>query len=98
MMAQGADGRDAGRTLSREQLLQRSLVSPAPVSEQLGDLLSRGWGRCHRSCSTPQSLTWSEIFYSTVGRIKKNCGIVAGFTAPLLFSALTAPNKKRLNK
>ena len=26
----------------REQLLQRSLVSAAPVAEQLGDLLSRG--------------------------------------------------------
>jgi hypothetical protein len=28
----------------REQLLQRSLVPAAPVAEQLGHLLSRGWG------------------------------------------------------
>src|SRR6266566_9160514 len=41
----------------REQLLQRSLVSAAPVVEQLGDLLSRGWRRRHRGCSTPQILT-----------------------------------------
>ena len=34
----------------REQFLQRSLVSAAPVAEQLGDLSSRGWGRRHTGC------------------------------------------------
>src|SRR6266478_2320974 len=56
----------------RKQLLQRSVVSAAPVAEQLGDLLSRGWRRCHRSCSTPQSLPPSANFYSIAGgRSKK---------------------------
>src|SRR6266404_8109689 len=55
----------------REQLLQRSLVSAAPVSEQLGDLLPRRWGRRHTGCSTPQILTRSTDFYSTAGGHQK---------------------------
>src|SRR6266516_8146411 len=51
----------------REQLFQRSLVSAAPVAEQLGDLLSRGWRRRHTGCSTPPILTQSTDFYSTGG-------------------------------
>src|SRR6266487_3427935 len=59
----------------REQLLQRSVVAAAPVTEQLGDLLSRGWGRRHTGCSTPQILTRSRNFYSTPRRrIKKLWG------------------------
>src|SRR4026209_1575307 len=49
----------------RDQFLQRSFVSAALLAEQLSDLLSRGWGRRHRSCSTPQTLTRSGDFYST---------------------------------
>src|SRR4029077_3540600 len=66
----------------REQLLQRSVVSVAPLAEQLGDRLSRGWRRCHRSSSTPQILTPSANFYSTAGGDQKNCAIVAGFRRP----------------
>jgi hypothetical protein len=55
----------------REQLLKRSLVSTAPVAEQLGDRLSRGWGRRHTGCSTPQILTRSRDFYSTAGSDQK---------------------------
>src|SRR5437016_2994541 len=56
----------------REQFLQRSLVSAAPVAEQLGDLSSRGWGVVNTSCSTPRILAWSRDFYSTAeGRSKK---------------------------
>src|SRR6266545_7648335 len=55
----------------REQLLKRSLVSAAPVAEQLGDLLSRGWRRRHTGCSTLQILTRSRDFYSTAGRRSK---------------------------
>jgi hypothetical protein len=51
----------------REQFLQCSLVAAAPVTEQLGDLLSCGWGRRHTGCSTPQILTRSRDFYSTAG-------------------------------
>jgi hypothetical protein len=51
----------------REQLLKRSLVSAAPVAEQLGDLLSRGRGRRHRGCSTPHILTRSSDFHSAAG-------------------------------
>src|SRR6185312_11245241 len=47
----------------REQLLKRSLVSAAPLAEQLSDLLSRGRGRRHTGCSTPQILTRSRDFY-----------------------------------
>src|SRR6266536_6583039 len=46
----------------REQLLQRSLVSDAPVAEQLGDLLSRGCGRRHGGYSTALSLTLIKGF------------------------------------
>ena len=35
------------------QLPERSLVSVAPVAEQLGDLLSRGWRGRYTGCSTP---------------------------------------------
>src|SRR5467141_274770 len=38
-------------------------------------------GRCHRSCSTPQSLPPSANFYSTVGRIKKKLRNRGGFQA-----------------
>src|SRR6266496_2112746 len=65
----------------REQLLQRSLVSAAPVAEQLGDLLSRGWRRRHTGCSTPQILTQSTDFYSTVGGHQKNLRGRGGFQA-----------------
>src|SRR6266496_2879735 len=54
-----------------KQFLQRSLVSAAPVAKQLGDLLSRGWGRRHTGCSTPHILTRSRDFYSTAGRRSK---------------------------
>src|SRR5881409_4397254 len=65
----------------REQLLQRSLVSAAPVAEQLGDLLSRGWGRRHTGCSTPQILTQSTDFYSTAGGDQKKLRSRGGFQA-----------------
>jgi hypothetical protein len=48
----------------RNQLFERSLVSAAPVAQQLGDLLSRGWGRRHTGCSTLQILPRSGDFYS----------------------------------
>src|SRR5213592_833105 len=73
----------------REQLLQRSLVSAAPVAEQLGDLLSRGCGRRHTGCSTPQILTRSRDFYSTAGGDQKKCAVVAGFSRPSRFSTRT---------
>src|SRR5260370_11904676 len=46
----------------RKQLLERSFVSAAPVAEQLGNLLSRRWGRRHTGCSTPQILTRIDGF------------------------------------
>src|SRR6266436_9896590 len=56
----------------RKQLLQRSVVSAAPVAEQLGDLLPGGWRRRHTGCSTPQILPRSTDFYSIAGgRSKK---------------------------
>src|SRR6266513_471315 len=63
----------------REQFLQRSLVSAAPVAEQLRDLLSRGWGPRHTSCSTPQILTQSTDFYSTAGGDQKKLRSRGGF-------------------
>src|SRR5436190_3706478 len=69
----------------REQLLQRSLISAAPVAEQLGDLLSRGRGRRHTGCSTPHILTRSRIFYSTAGADQKKTAqswrVAAGLSA-----------------
>src|SRR5881392_978837 len=69
-----------------DQLLQRSLVSAAPVAEQLGDLLLRGRGRRHTGCSTLQILTRSWDFYSTAGGDQKKCAVVAGFSRPSRFS------------
>src|SRR6266513_2807870 len=69
------------RLHQREQLLQRSLISAAPVAEQLGDLLSRGWRRRHRGCSTPQILTRSRDFYSTAGANQKKLLGRGGFQA-----------------
>src|SRR5207244_10191576 len=48
----------------RNQLFERSIVSAAPVAQQLGDRLSRGWGRRHTDCSTLQILPRSRDFYS----------------------------------
>src|SRR6266513_5445453 len=64
-----------------EQLLQRSLIPAAPVAEQLSDLLSRGWGRRHTGCSTPQILTRSRDFYSTAGGDQKKMRSRGGFQA-----------------
>src|SRR5881409_22674 len=66
----------------REQLLQRSLVSAAPVAEQMGDLWSRGWMRRKRGLSTPQIITRSRDFYSThQRRSKKKLWSRGGFQA-----------------
>jgi hypothetical protein len=54
----------------RNQLFERSLVSAAPVAQQLGDLLSRGRGRHHTGCSTPQILTRPRDFYSLTASLK----------------------------
>src|SRR6266480_4936360 len=90
----------------REQLLQRSLVSAAPVAEQLSDLLSRGWRRRHTGCSTPQILTQSRNFYSTAGGDQKKCAVVAGFRRPFRFTNMNRhkqqtpekPNRKQTRK
>ena len=67
---------------ARGQFLQRFLVSAAPVAEQLGDLLSRGWRRRHGGYSTALSLTRPRNFYSGAGSDQKNCKVVAGFSRP----------------
>src|SRR4030095_12525444 len=54
----------------RNQLFERSLVSAAPVAQELGDLLSRGRGRRHTGCSTPQILTRPRDFYSLTASLK----------------------------
>src|SRR6478672_8300399 len=55
------------RMHQREQLSQRCLVSVAPFAEQLGDRLSRKWGRCHEKFSPRQIVSRSTDFYSTTG-------------------------------
>jgi len=65
----------------REQFLQRSLVSAAPVAEQLGDLLSRGRGRRHTGCSTPHILTRPRDFHSADGADQKKLRSRGGFGA-----------------
>src|SRR5260370_23751004 len=54
----------------RNQLFERSLVSAAPLAEQLSDLLSRGKGRRHTACSTPQILTRSRDFCSLTASLE----------------------------
>src|SRR5438477_12702062 len=50
-----------------EQLFQRSLVSVAPLAEQLGDCLLRGSGRRHEGFSPPHIVSRSRDVYSTAG-------------------------------
>jgi hypothetical protein len=52
----------------------------------LGDRLSRGWGRRHTGCSTPQILTRPRDFYSTAEGDQKNCAVVAAFRRPFRFN------------
>src|SRR6266576_6066359 len=61
------------RMHQREQLPQRSLVSAAPLAEQLGDCLLRGSGRRHEGFSPPHIVSRSRDFYSTAGGNRKNC-------------------------
>src|SRR6266478_3324707 len=82
----------------REQLVQRSLVSAAPVAEQLGDLLSRGWRRRHRSYSTPQTLTSSTDFYSTTGGHQKKLRLRGGFQSPFPLTHMNRHNNKHAGK
>ena len=70
----------------RDQLLQRSLVSAAPVAEQLGDLSSRGWGRRQYKLLDAANSSMVEGFLQHGRRaIKKNCALVAGFRRPFRF-------------
>src|SRR6266478_2651324 len=78
----------------REQLLQRSLVSAAPVAEELGDLLSRGWRRRHGGCSTALSLTRARNFYSGAGGDQKKLRSRGGFQSPF---PLTHMNRTTIN-
>src|SRR5437867_11383551 len=53
------------RLHQRDQFIERSFVSAAPVAQELGDLLLRGRGHRHKGCSTLQIVTWLRDFYST---------------------------------
>jgi hypothetical protein len=54
-----------------KQFRQRSLISIAPLAEQLGHRLSRGSRRRHRGSSPPQIVSQSTNFYSTAGGNQK---------------------------
>src|SRR5436190_20533831 len=54
----------------QNQLFERSLVSAAPVAQQLGDFLLRWRGRRHTGCSTLQILTRSRDFYSLTASLE----------------------------
>src|SRR6478672_7043457 len=54
----------------RNQLFERSLVSAAPVAQQLGDFLLRWRRRRHTGCSTLQILTRSRDFYSPTASLE----------------------------
>src|SRR2546430_282228 len=54
----------------QNQLFERSLVSAAPVAQQLGDLLLRWRRRRHTGCSTLQILTRSRNFYSLTASLE----------------------------
>src|SRR6266508_1297673 len=82
----------------RKQLLQRSSVSAAPLTEQLGDRLSRGWGRRHRGCSTPQILTRSKDFYSAAGGDQKKLLSRGGFQAAFPLYQMNRHKQQRPEK
>ena len=82
----------------REQLLQRSLVSAAPVAEQLGDLLSRGWRRRHGGYSTALSLTRPRNFYSAAGSDQKKLHSRGGFQSPFPLTHMNRHNNKHAGK
>jgi hypothetical protein len=76
----------------REQLPQRSLVSVAPLAEQLGDCLLRGSGRRHRESSPAQIVSRSRDFYSTAGGNQKKLRSRGGFRVA---SSLTHMNRQK---
>jgi len=78
------------RVHQREQFPQRSLVSVAPLAEQLGDRLSRGLGRRHEELSPRQSVSPSRDFYSTTGGNRKKLRRHGGSQAA---SSLTHMNR-----
>jgi hypothetical protein len=82
-----------------EQLLQRSVVVAAPIAEQLGDLLSRGWGRRHGGYSTALSLTRpKEFFTARPGAIKKKLHSRGGFQAPFPLTHMNRHNNRHAGK
>jgi hypothetical protein len=76
----------------RKQFRQRSLVSVAPLAEQLGDCLLRGSGRRHEGFSPPQIVSRSRDFYSTAGGNQKKLRSRGGFRAA---SSLTHMNPQK---
>jgi hypothetical protein len=79
----------------RNQLFERSLVSAAPVTQQLGDLLSRGWGRRHTGCSTLQILPRSRDFYSLTASLKNISRSRGGFQAVFPLYHMNRHNNRR---
>src|SRR5258705_7713536 len=82
----------------RKQLLERCFVSAAPVAEQLGDLLSRRWGRRHTDCSTLQILPRSTcnsctLLSGTCCRAPLNAATHRAPAAPVTFSSSDDPPK-----
>src|SRR6476469_1493056 len=55
------------RMHQRKQLLQRSVVSVAPLAEQFGHRLSRGWRRGHEGLSPRRIVSRASDFPSTTG-------------------------------
>ena len=71
----------------REQLLKRSLVSAAPVAEQLGDLLLRDrWASSYRLLDAAHSNTFEGFLQHGRRRLKKDSAVVAGFRRPFRFN------------
>src|SRR5438874_2028798 len=68
----------------RNQLFERSLVSAAPVTQQLGDFLLRWRRRRHTGCSTLRILTRSRDFYSLTPSLEylaQSWSVLSGISA-----------------
>jgi hypothetical protein len=80
------------RMHQREQLPKRCLVSAAPLAEQLGDRLSRGWGRRHEGSRRRKLYHDRGIFTAQPEAIEKKLRSRGGSYAA---SSLTHMNRHK---
>jgi hypothetical protein len=82
----------------REQLSQCSLVSAAPLAEQLGDCLLRGSGRRHEGSRRRKLYHDPGIFTAQPEGIEKNCEVAGGSYEVSSLTHMNRHNNKHAGK